>query len=143
MANVPADIYLMTHTTNPLLSVDTIRKAIQAHKLGIANGTSDSLFTVDRIQTRFYERDGTPVNHDPNNLVRTQDLEPWYEENSNLYIFNKASFSSTNARIGAKPQLLVTPKYESIDIDEPDDWNFAIAVTNHLIGQKTVQTFAR
>jgi len=142
MDNVPADIYLMTHTTNPLLSVDTIRKAIQAHKLGIASGSSDSLFTVDRIQTRFYKRDGTPVNHDPNNLVRTQDLEPWYEENSNLYLFNKDSFSLTNARIGANPQLLVTPKYESIDIDEPEDWDFAVAVTNYFIGQRSLQNIA-
>jgi len=142
MENVPADIYLMTHTTNPLLSVETITKAIDAHKLGIASNISDSLFTVDRIQTRFYERDGTPVNHDPNNLVRTQDLEPWYEENSNLYIFDKASFSLTNARIGAKPQLLVTPKYESIDIDDPEDWNFAVAVTNHLIGHRPLQNVA-
>ncbi len=134
--NIPADIYLMTHTTNPLLSAETIRKAIQAYKLGKDSGSHDSLFTVDRIQTRFYERDGTPVNHDPNNLVRTQDLNPWYEENSNLYIFSKNSFFKTNARIGEHPHLFVTPKYESIDIDEPDDWDFAIAVTKHRMQQQ-------
>jgi rhamnosyltransferase len=126
--NVPADIFLMTHTTNPLLSANTIRKAIDAYKLGLANGNNDSLFTVDRIQTRFYERDGTPINHDPNNLVRTQDLTPWYEENSNLYIFSAESFKQTNARIGLKPYLLVNPKYESIDIDEPEDWDIASAI---------------
>ncbi len=123
--NVDADIYLMTHTTNPLLSAETIRKAIHAYKRGVANGSNDSLFTVDRIQTRFYERDGTPVNHDPKNLVRTQDLNPWYEENSNLYIFSAASFAKTNARIGKTPYLFVSPKYESIDIDEPEDWDYA------------------
>lgn len=126
--NVAAHIYLMTHTTNPLLSKETISKAIHTYKLGVANGSSDSLFTVDRIQTRFYERDGTPVNHDPNNLVRTQDLEPWYEENSNLYIFSAESFSKTGARIGNDPDLFVTPKYESIDIDEPEDWDIATAI---------------
>ena len=135
--NVPADIYLMTHTTNPLLSSETIRKAIHAYKLGLANGSNDSLFTVDRVQTRFYERDGTPVNHDPNNLVRTQDLNPWYEENSNLYIFSPTSFLATNARIGEKPYLHVSPKYESIDIDEPEDWDFAVAVTSHVMMQKS------
>jgi CMP-N-acetylneuraminic acid synthetase len=54
---------------------------------------ADSLFTVDKIQTRFYREDGSPVNHDPNNLVRTQDLEPWYEENSNLYFLPKRVLS--------------------------------------------------
>jgi rhamnosyltransferase len=131
--NVPADIFLMTHTTNPLLSADTIRKAIEAYKLGLANGNNDSLFTVDRVQTRFYERDGTPINHDPNNLVRTQDLTPWYEENSNLYIFSAESFRQTNARIGQKPYLLVNPKYESIDIDEPEDWDIASAIAQTQI----------
>lgn len=135
--NIFADIYLMTHTTNPLLSADTIRKAIHAYKLGLANGSNDSLFTVDRIQTRFYERDGTPVNHDPNNLVRTQDLNPWYEENSNLYIFSGESFNKTGARIGTKPHLFVSPKFESIDIDEPEDWEFALATTRHIISLRS------
>lgn len=126
--NVQADIFLMTHTTNPLISADTIRKAIDSYKLGLANSNNDSLFTVNRVQTRFYERDGTPVNHDPNNLVRTQDLTPWYEENSNLYIFSAESFRQTNARIGLKPCLMVNPKYESIDIDEPEDWEIASAI---------------
>ena len=28
VANVPADIYLMTHTTNPLMSAETVRRAL-------------------------------------------------------------------------------------------------------------------
>ena len=126
--NVQSDIYLMTHTTNPFLSTETISNAINAYKRGLANGTCDSLFTVDRVQTRFYKKDGTPVNHDPSNLVRTQDLEPWYEENSNLYIFSATSFSKTKARIGEKPLLFVSPKHESIDIDEPEDWDLALSL---------------
>ena len=118
----------MTHTTNPFLSVKTICTAIDSYKRGLVNNSCDSLFTVDRIQDRFYEKDGTPVNHDPTNLVRTQDLKAWYKENSNLYIFSKDSFATTNARIGDKPLLLVTPKYESIDIDEPEDWDFALRI---------------
>ena len=40
------------------------------------------------MQTRFYRFDGSPVNHDPKNLIPTQNLESWYEENSNfLYIY--------------------------------------------------------
>jgi CMP-N-acetylneuraminic acid synthetase len=132
ISSIQADIYLMSHTTNPLLSSKTIRNAINAYKFGLSTGSCDSLFTVDRIQTRFYEKDGTPVNHDPDNLVRTQDLDPWFEENSNLYIFTAESFTKTNARIGKKPHLFVTPKYESIDIDEPEDWNFAVAAATVL-----------
>jgi CMP-N-acetylneuraminic acid synthetase len=128
--NVPADMYLMTHTTNPLLSSGTIRAAMKAFEG--AKGKFDSVFTVNKFQTRFYRADGSPVNHDPRNLVRTQDLEPWYEENSNLYIFTRDSFALTNARIGAKPMMFETPRIESFDIDTPVEWTISEIVSKYL-----------
>jgi len=131
IASVAADTYLMTHTTNPLLGRDTIAQALSDYQRGVESGTADSLFTVNRIQTRFYRADGSPVNHDPDNLIRTQDLEPWFEENSCLYAFSAESFAATNARIGRKPLQFETPALESIDIDTPDDWFLAEAVATH------------
>jgi CMP-N-acetylneuraminic acid synthetase len=132
IANVDADVYLMTHTTNPLMSADTVRKALAAFREAQAAGTADSLFTVDKVQTRFYRADGSAVNHDPDNLVRTQDLEPWYEENSNLYIFTRESFAKTKARIGRKPMMYEGPYFESIDIDTPQDWDFAVVAAQFM-----------
>jgi CMP-N-acetylneuraminic acid synthetase len=122
---VPADVYLMTHTTNPLLSPGTMRAALAEFRRARAAGSADSLFSVNRHQTRFYRPDGTPINHDPARLVPTQELEPWYEENSNLYLFTAESFRATSARIGRKPMMYPTPKYESLDIDTPADWQLA------------------
>ena len=130
--NVDADLYLMTHTTNPFLSSNTIIDAINKFELAKSNNNSDSLFTVSKTQTRFYRSDGSAVNHDLKNLIRTQDLEAWYEENSNLYIFTKNGFKRTNARIGLKPILYETNKFESIDIDNQEDWDFAIIASNFL-----------
>lgn len=126
VANVPADIYLMTHTTNPLMSADTIRQALAVFQEAREVGKADSLFTVDKVQTRFYRADGSPVNHDPDNLIPTQDLEPWFEENSNLYLFTAESFAKTQARIGSKPMMFEGPYFESVDIDTPEDWDFAV-----------------
>ena len=134
VSNVEADIYLMTHTTNPLVSSDTVKNALAAFQEAREESRADSLFTVNKIQTRFYRSDGSPVNHDPDNLVRTQDLEPWYEENSNLYIFTGHSFASTGARIGSKPMMFETPKLEAIDIDTPEDWDFAVVAARHFMG---------
>ena len=128
VANVAAETYLMTHTTNPLLSAEAIRGALRKYDEERAAGRADSLFTVNKIQTRFYRADMSPVNHDPDNLIRTQDLEPWFEENSNLFIFNRESFARTDARIGAKPAMYETPPLESIDIDNADQWMLAEAV---------------
>ncbi len=124
VAAVDADLYLMTHTTNPLITRATVEAALDAFEASDA----DSLFSVTRVQTRFYRADGSAVNHDPNELVRTQDLEPWFEENSCLYLFTRESFARTQARIGASPMMFETPRLESVDIDEPDDWALAEAL---------------
>ncbi|WP_321413330.1 acylneuraminate cytidylyltransferase family protein [uncultured Desulfobacter sp.] len=136
VAGLDADCYLMTHATNPFLSTDTILEGLRMFKEKIQTGEADSVFTVNKIQTRFYREDCSAVNHDPDNLIQTQDLEPWYEENSNLYLFTKESFTATNARIGKKPAMLISPKFESIDIDEPEDWEFAQIAAQYFDGRK-------
>ncbi len=138
IAHVPADLYLMTHTTNPLMSADTISRAVAAFQAAQAQGQADSLFTVDKVQTRFYRADCSPINHDPDNLIPTQNLEPWFEENSNLYLFTKDSFAQTRARIGKRPMMFESPPFESIDIDTPADWDFAVVATRYLQEQKKV-----
>lgn len=130
---VESEMYLMTHTTNPLIKRETVRSALQAYREGVAAGTADSLFSVNRIQTRFYREDGSAVNHDPDNLLRTQDLEPWFEENSCLYIFSRESFAETDARIGKRPVLFETPRLESADIDLLTDFQLAELVAKHLL----------
>jgi CMP-N-acetylneuraminic acid synthetase len=128
IAAVEAESYIMTHTTNPLLTAQTMRRALKEYSDGVAAGTADSLFTVNKIQTRFYRTDGSPINHDPDNLVQTQDLEPWFEENSNLYIFSAEGFAGNNARIGRKPILYMMSQMEAVDIDTPEDWVLAEAL---------------
>ena len=128
-----ADHYIMTHTTNPLLSSETIRRALGNYLSGVRTDECDSLFGVTKYQTRFYKENGDAINHDPNNLIRTQDLEPWYEENSCLYIYSKASFEKTSARIGERPRLFEIPKLQAIDIDEKEDWFLASSVVKSLI----------
>lgn len=123
---VEAKRYLMTHTTNPLLSEDTIRKALHAFVEGVEKSEKfDSLFTVNRFQARFYRANVSPVNHDPDRLVPTQELEPWYEENSMLYLFSRESFFRTGSRIGRSPMMFATPRMESVDIDVPTEWHLA------------------
>ncbi len=128
LAAVPAEVYLMTHVTNPLLSAATVERAIGKFLEASAGGTADSLFSVTRYQSRFYDADQRPVNHDPQNLIRTQDLPPLFEENSNLYLFTAASIAASGARIGLRPLLFETPALEAIDIDDEQDWRLAEAL---------------
>lgn len=125
IANTESDYFFMTHTTNPLLTSRTISGMIADYIEKQRADSVDSLFTVNRHQTRFYAPDGSAINHDPQNLIRTQDLPPYLEENSVGYLFTPTSFQKTGARIGERPMMFETPPLESVDIDEPADWYLA------------------
>ena len=74
LQNINAKTFLMTHTTNPFLSLETINNALLVFDNAKSKQSNDSLFSVNSFQTRFYRKDGKPVNYDPSNLIRTQDI---------------------------------------------------------------------
>lgn len=124
---VSGEHFLQTHSTNPLLSTETIDRAIEKYFDSL--NELDSLFSVTRLQTRLYWKDGESINHNPKELLRTQDLEPVFEENSNFYIFSKSSFyNNGKKRIGKLPLMFEVDKLEAIDIDEESDFRIAEAL---------------
>lgn len=119
------DLFLQTHCTNPLLTPETVSRAVAELRERREAGEADSLFSVTRHQARFYDDGGEALNHDPDELIRTQDLPPLYEENSCIYLFTRDSFRATSQRIGASPSLFEIPRLEAVDIDEPVDFLLA------------------
>lgn len=126
MANYKADIYIQTHSTNPLLTAESINIAIEDMINNLENHLFDSIFSVTKIQTRLYDDKGKAFNHNPQKLLRTQDLPPLFEENSNFYIFTERSFRQSNGkRIGNNAKMFAIDKLEAVDIDEPQDFIIA------------------
>lgn len=119
-AQVQADYYLQTHSTNPLLRPETVGRAIEMFLASYP--AKDSLFSVTRWQTRLYDQHGAAINHDPSVLIQTQDLPPVYEENSCLYIFTRKNLLARHHRIGPHPILFEIDPAEAWDIDEELDF---------------------
>ncbi len=119
-AQVQADFYLQTHSTTPLLKPETVSRAIQS--LFTNYPKNDSLFSVTRLQTRLYFQDGRAINHNPLELIQTQDLPPVYEENSCLYIFTRETLERKHHRIGDAPRMFEIDAAEAWDIDEELDF---------------------
>ncbi len=122
VAVTPGRIFLQTHATNPLLTPQTIDSALKT--LG-EDRSHDSLMSVTRLQSRFYFENGDPVNHDPAVLLRTQDVPPLLEENSNLYVASREVIERTGQRIGRHPLLFEMDPGEAIDIDTETDFEIA------------------
>lgn len=120
---VKADYYLQTHSTNPLLRSETISNAIEFFFNNCPK--YDSVFSVTRINTRLWDQSGSPINHDPSILLRTQDLPPVYEENSCFYIFSRESIIEQRNRIGKRPFMFEIEPIEACDIDEELDFQIA------------------
>ena len=127
---VQADFYLQTHSTNPLLKPETISRGIQTFLENYPK--YDTLFSVTRLQTRLYDQRGQAINHNPGQLLQTQDLPPVYEENSCLYLFSRETLLRYGHRIGPSPLMFEIDADEAWDIDEELDF----AICDFLMRQR-------
>ena len=129
--HIKTDHFLQTHATNPLLRGNTIDYAIESY---FDRGQDfDSVMGVTKHQSRFYDHNKMPINHNPDIMLPSQDMLPLYEDNSNFYINSTKNFSIHRNRVGRKPLFIEVPKLESIDIDEEHDFAIAEAVFNSLL----------
>lgn len=128
MKTVDADIYVNAHTTSPFAKASTIDECVDK----VASGQYDSAFCAESLRT-FMWQDGKPINFNPDNFPRTQDLPLIYGETSIAYVFTKESFLKHNRRLGSKPYVKEVSRIEAIDIDYPEDFAIANAIYKEVI----------
>lgn len=117
-----ADVLLQTHATNPLLASRTVDAAIQRFR---ERGAATSLMSVTPIRARLYDADLGAINHNPAELIPTQDLPVVYEENSNIYIFERVAFMKGGHRVTDDCVPFEMNPLEATDIDDEDDFTLA------------------
>lgn len=125
LKHTDGEYFIQSHSTNPLVKGKTIREAVEVFFKNTEK--YDSLFSVTALQTRLYNENCKPMNHEPNKLIKTQNLPVIYEENSCFYIFSRRIFNKVKNRIGNKPCLFPINRYEAVDIDE--EFDFLLAET--------------
>lgn len=125
---VDADIYVNAHATSPFAKSETIAELVDK----VQSGEYDSALCVEELRT-FMWKDGKPINFDPANLPRTQDLPLVYGETSIAYVFTKESFLKTGRRVGFRPYMKKVDKIEATDIDYPEDFEIANAIYKEII----------
>ena len=125
---VQADLYLQTHSTNPLLKAATISRGI--NELLDHYPAYDSLFGVTRRQVRLWDQLGRPINHNPAVLLQTQDLPPVFEENSCMYIFTRTHLTARRNRLGERPMMFEIDPQEAWDVDNEVDFRITEMMLN-------------
>lgn len=131
-AQIEAEFYLQTHSTNPLLRAETLSAAIR--RFLAVYPAFDSMFSVTRLQTRLWDQLTRPINHNPAILLQTQDLPPVYEENSCFYLFTRANLLARRNRLGERPLMFEIPRLEAVDIDEEADFEIADLLMRRRLG---------
>lgn len=126
---VEADVYAVCHCTSPFVSVEHFEECVKATK----SDEFDSSFTAEKLQHLMWTDENKPLNFDPANVPRTQDLPIYYNEVSAAYVFKKEVFEKYNRRIGVKPHITEVSGIECVDIDYPEDFEIANAIYMSMI----------
>lgn len=113
---------LYANVTNPLVKSTSYSRAIEAYwRLDTEH---DSLASVCPVK-EFLWLDGKPINYDPANQPRSQDLPEIYKLTFAISIIPRDLMIKRRNVVGFRPQLFVMEEVESLDIDTPLD--FAVA----------------
>lgn len=119
-AAVEADVYVLAHATSPFIRPATIDEALEK----VLSGAYDSAFSAEKLQT-FAWYEGRPLNYSPDEIPRTQTLEPIYVETSAFFIFPRKLWCEGHRRIGEHPWMAIVDRIEGVDIDYPEDFELA------------------
>ena len=125
--DVDADVYVLTHITQPFTKAASIKKALDK----VLYEGYDSAFSCTCIQDYCWYQ-GKPFNYDMQDIVTTQNLEPIYMETGAFFIFRKEVFTKLHQRIGKNPYMYVIDQFEAVDIDTSEDFEFAKVVARYL-----------
>ena len=131
MKRIDADIYAVCHCTSPFVKREHFEECIEMAK----NYDFDSSFTAERLQHLMWT-ENKPLNFDPSNIPRTQDLPIYYSEISAMYAFKKEVFMKYKRRVGIHPHITAVSGIECVDIDYPEDFEIANAIYMSMIRER-------
>jgi len=116
------EIVVLLYATSPLLTEKKVSEAIRM----IIEEDFDSVLSVveDRGHYWIEKKDGHERLY-PKIIRNRQLVKPLLRENGAVYVCKTHLLMKQNEIVGGKIGFLVMKKWESIDIDEPKDFEFA------------------
>jgi YrbI family 3-deoxy-D-manno-octulosonate 8-phosphate phosphatase len=124
-SQVEADVYIQHLPPMVFLKEETIRQGIEKIAAGY-----DSAFAVAKKQMYLWNEKG-PV-YDLRNLPNSKTLPVTISEGMGFYITTRESLLESRLRIGEKYAMVGIDNFEEMDIDYPEDLEFARTIARGL-----------
>lgn len=123
------DTVVLLQCTSPLREPSDIDETLSL----VTDGRFDSALSCC-LDHKFYWReseDGAePVNYDPTERKRRQDLSKRYQENGSIYAVQTEVLESNSCRLGGRIGIHEMPKSLSFEIDTPEDIRIVSAIAS-------------
>jgi len=120
--NYSPEIVVLLYATSPLLRAERVSEAIRILK----DGDFDSVLGVVEDRGHYWtEKGGDYKRIYPKILKNRQFTKPLFKENGSIYAFKRDLLMKEDTLVGGKIGFLIMQKEESIDIDEPLDFEIA------------------
>ncbi len=112
------DVISLVQATTPTVTASDFVNARKKYE----GESADSLVTAVPFSRFIWSDSGEPLNYDPQNRPRRQDMQPQFLENGSFYFTNTTLFEDQKCRLGGKISVYGMSENTMIEIDEPDDW---------------------
>ncbi|MEU6229241.1 acylneuraminate cytidylyltransferase family protein [Streptomyces sp. NPDC047042] len=119
---INTDVVVYANCTSPLVRDATIEAIVESFLRLDAH--HDSINTASPIR-EFLLLDGLPLNYDPNNQPRSQDLPDIKALNFAVNVLHRDTMMERRNVLGSSPMIHVLDEIEGVDIDTPVDFDLA------------------
>ena len=126
-----ADNIVLIQATSPLTrskDLDSALKLMHESKWdSVLSGVSSHAFNW-QVKHGF----ANPINYDPKNRPRRQDISGIYKENGAFYIAKRKVWEQELCRIGGKIGIYPMEEWQGHEIDSIDDWHLIEYIAKNL-----------
>lgn len=118
---VPEDYLMFLNPCLTFLTVETIINSLEVFDAsGAEYGTS-----VKEFKNWLWDAETNAVNYIDYKRLTTKEIQPWYQAAHCFHIFNKELFAHDGYMLTEDLCLLPIPEEETIDIDTPEEYEYA------------------
>ncbi|HRG63801.1 MAG TPA: hypothetical protein PLP75_12395 [Burkholderiales bacterium] len=123
------DTFILVQATSPFTTAEDFDNAIIQYQ----QNNADSLFSAVRSKRFYWNTNGSSINYDFTNRPRRQDFDGVMLENGSFYINKVLNIITNKNRLSGQIDIYEMPEYTALELDEPDDWEYAeFLIKKHL-----------